>query len=196
MVSFYTYLGLYLNDLRKKVSLSEFEKHFKTPHQTIKKHLAVLVSSRILLEEKKARFRFYSLNLKNPLLVEYLSICEKERLFALLEKSTLINRLYQLASGSLKNALIFGSATTSKDYDDIDLLALTKDGRLKAELKQFENTYGKKVHLIQTGEKDLTPAFLEEIKQKHIILNNHDYIIRVIYKNELGLVQETRYEAD
>ena len=190
MVRFYTYLEVYLDDLRKLVSLSELEKHFKTPHQTIKSRLKDLVKCKILLEEKRARFRLYKLNLQNPLIADYLSLCEKERTFAFLNKNALFSRLHSTIAPHLKESsiLLFGSAAVSKEYKDIDLLILSKDNELIEELKKFEKTYSVKLHIIKTSESDLTETLIAEIKKKHIILSNHDYFVKVIYKNELGMV--------
>ncbi len=190
MVRIYTYLEMYLDDLRKIASLSEFEKHFKTPHQTIKSHLKDLVKGKILLEEKRARFRFYKLNLQNPLVIDYLSLCEKERTFSFLNKNTLFSRLHSTIAPHLKesNVLLFGSAAASKEYADIDLLIISKNNNIIGELKKFEKTYSVKMHIMQTSEQDLTETLRTEIKKKHIIFSNHDYFVKVIYKNELGLV--------
>ena len=190
MVSFYTYLGLYLDDLRKRVSLSEFEDYFSIPHQTVKSHLANLVKSKIILEEKKARFRFYQLNLKNPLAVEYLALCEKERMIEFLGKNALFSRLYDSIAGYLKasSVLLFGSSVKSREYSDIDLLIMPKDRKIAEALKEIQNTYSLKFHVVQTTEQDLTETLIVEIRKKHIILNNHGYFIRVLYKNELGMV--------
>ena len=188
MVSFYTYLELYLDDLRKKISLSEFEKYFDVPHQTIKNHLSALIKSKIIIEEKKPRFRFYGLNLKNPLLREYLAICEKERLIGFLNKNPLFSRMYQSIAKGGNSMLLFGSAVKNKEYGDIDLLIISKDKKVREELKKIENTYSIKIHIVQTSEQDLTEALILEIRKKHIIISNHDYFIRLLYKNELGLV--------
>lgn len=184
MVRFYTYLEVYLGDLSKSVSLSEFESHFKTPHQTIKKHLEQFTKTKILIEEKKERFLFYKLNLDNPLTKEYLILCEKERLLAFLEKNTLFLRLYQELSQFFKDSkiLLFGSSTEKKDYADIDLLIISKNKDIKPVLKKFQETYSVKIHAVQTEEKDLTKALIQEIKQKHIIFNNHEYFMEVLYK--------------
>ena len=180
-------MELYLDDLSKKISLSEFEAYFKIPHQTIKNHLTQFTKFKILTEEKKERFLYYSLNLKNPLTNEYLSLCEKERLIKFLGQNTLFLRLYnELAAYSRSNKmLLFGSATKGKDYQDIDLLILSKNEDIKKTINQFEETYSVKIHLTLTEEKYLRESFVIEIKKKHVILNEHDYFIRLLYKNEL-----------
>ena len=205
MVRFYIYLEVYLDDLQKKISLSEFEKHFKIPHQTMKKYLAGFVKAKILKEEKQARFLYYKLQLDNPLTKEYLLICEKERLLDFLEKNTLFSRLYSELARFFQDSkiLLFGSCIRRADFSDIDMLIMSRNVRflehpkvpnkrkdflisknksIKQALKKFEETYSIKIHTIQTSEKDLTKTFINEIRQKHIILNNHDYLMEVLYK--------------
>ena len=184
MVRFYTYLKVYLNDLNKQVSLSEFENYFKKPHQTIKNHLNQFIKAKILTEEKKERFLFYKLNLENPLTKEHLILCEKERLIDFLEKNTLFSRLYQELSQFFKDSkiLLFGSSTEKKDYNDIDLLIISENKNIKETIKKFEQIYSKKIHVVQTKENGLTKTLIQEIKQKHIIFNNHEYFMEVLYK--------------
>lgn len=190
MVRKYTYLEVYLDDFHKKVSLTEFEKHFKTPHQTIKKHLKEFVDAKILTLEKKARFAFYGLNLNNPLIVEYLAMCEKERLIDFLKKP-LFRRLYEHLSEFLVDTKIalFGSSIDSEHFSDIDLLVISKNKKIRKVITDFNNTYGKpSIHLVQTDAKHLTKSFIIEIKKHHLFFNEHDYFIRELYKHELRLV--------
>lgn len=190
MVRIYTYLEMYLDDLNKRIYLGEFEKHFKKPHQTVKSHLKELVAKKILLQEKKARFTFYQLNKANPLLKEYLALCEKERLFNFLEKNVLFKRLYELLSKSFREnkVLIFGSAVSKQGFSDIDLLVIPGSQQIRRAISGFTETYDVKVHVIDTKEEYLTESFLVEIKKQHIILNEHDYFVARLYQNELGLV--------
>ena len=184
MVRFYTYLEIYLGNLSRSASLSEFESHFKTPHQTVKKHLGTFTKAKVLIEEKKERFLFYKLNLDNPLTREYLLICEKERLLSFLEKNTLFARLYQELSQCFADSkiLLFGSSTEKKEYADIDLLIISKNKSISPIIKKFKETYSVKIHIVQTEEKYLTKALIQEIKQKHIIFNNHEYFMEALYK--------------
>ncbi|MFH1408345.1 MAG: nucleotidyltransferase domain-containing protein [Nanoarchaeota archaeon] len=182
MVKKYTYLKAFLNDPSKQVNLQEFENMFKKPHQTVKRHLQVFVKDDVLTEMRMGKFMFYKLNRENPLHLNYLSICEKELTFTFL-KNTLFKRLHETLSPFFGTSamLIFGSAAVSKTFNDIDLLVLGDDKKIPATLKDFEKIYAKKIHLVQTKEKDLTPSFKAEIMKKHIILNNHDYFMRILY---------------
>ena len=190
MVNKYTYLEMYLNEINKKISLREFEKYFNKPHQTIKTHLQQLVDEKILLVEKMDRFRFYSLNFKNNLLKEYLSICEKERLILFLNRNILFKRLYEFIWKHLtKNkVLIFGSAVDTKEFNDIDIFIISNDKKIRATIDEFMQTYSVKIHVVQSNEKNITSHFIKELKKKHIMLNEHDYFIEVLYKDELKMV--------
>ncbi|NOQ37662.1 hypothetical protein GQ472_02120 [archaeon] len=180
MVRNYTYLEIYLDDLNKKVSLSELEKHFKRPHQTVKNQLKILVKEKILLEDKRTRFLFYEINRDNPALKEYLSICEKEKMFRIMNQRPLIKRLYTLLAHEVENMLVFGSAATSEKFNDIDLLVISKNN-IKKIIEDFEITYSVKVHIIQAEKKDLTKTFITEIRKKHMILKGHDFFVEMLY---------------
>jgi len=185
MVNKYTYLGAFLDDINKRLNLNEFENLFNKPHQTLKRHLSELVDEKILIMEKKNKFLFYSLNKNNFLLCDYLVISEKQKLFEFLTEP-LFNRLYLSLEEYFmeNNFLIFGSAVNSKDYSDIDLLILsqeTSNEKIKQTLKNFELTYSIEIHPIFSSEGDLTKTFLQEIIRNHIILNNHDYFVRLFY---------------
>ena len=46
-------------------------------------------------------------------------------------------------------------------------------------IKEFENTYNKKIHKIQVdNQNELDSAFIKELYKKHLILNNTERIIR------------------
>lgn len=186
MVHFYTYLNIYLNDYKKFFSLSDFEKSFNTPHQTIKRHLNILVKKNVLIEEKKEKFLFYNLNLKNPLIYEYLSISEKEKTFKFIENKIfyiLYEKIFPFFSNN--SFIIFGSAVNSKNFNDIDLLVFKKsdNSTIKKTIHEFEIEYSVKVHLIELNNKLISGTFINEVKKNHIILNNHDYFVRLFSKS-------------
>lgn len=184
MVKKYTYLQMFTDDLQKQISLSEFEEYFNTPHQTVKSHLQYFVDKRILEETKKKRFRFYRLNLDNPLTREHMIICEKERLFEFLERDTLFDRLFEGLSEFFNDSkiLVFGSSIVQENYSDIDILAISTDKSLKEFIKRFEQTYQKKIHLVMVAENDLSDTIKAEIRKKHIFLNAHDYFFDLLIR--------------
>lgn len=91
-----------------------------------------------------------------------------------------MRRLYTLIAPKIENILIFGSATTTEKFNDIDLLIVSKKD-VKKVISDFETTYSVKIHTIQTNKKDLTKTLLAEIRKKHIILKNHDYFVELLY---------------
>ena len=124
------------------------------------------------------------MNLDNPLTKEYLLLCEKERLLDFLENNVLFSRLYTELSDFFNDSkiLLFGSSVNQKEYNDIDLLVISKNEQIKSIITKFEQTYSKKIHLIQTEEEYLTKILIQEIRQKHIIFNNHEYFMEMLYK--------------
>jgi len=187
VVNKYTYLGIFLDDLHKKVCLSDFEKRFSRPHQTIKAHLEEFVGAHVLRVEKRARFGFYSLNLGNPMVLEYLSLCAKERLIMFLNRP-LFKRVYEVLAPFTGSIAVFGSSVDSEDFSDIDLLVLSKVPAIRKALDRFKATYSVRLHVVQTECRHLAASFIKELKGRHIFLNNHDEFIRELYGHELGLV--------
>lgn len=181
MVQKYTYLEIYLNDLNEKFNLKEFAKYYDKPHQTIKRHLSILTKEKVLIEEKKDKFRFYKLNLEHPLLFEYLSILEKTRLIDFVNSNKLFKALYKELNQFDAKILIFGSSVENIDFDDIDILILSKNKNILKTLKEFEKTYSIKLHILQTEEKNLTKTFKNELINKHIYINNQDYFVKLLY---------------
>ena len=78
--------------------------------------------------------------------------------------------------------MLFGSSVETKNYNDIDLLILSKNKNIKQTLHKFEQTYAKKIHIIQTEETGLTKSLIQEVRKKHIIFNNHEYFAEVLNK--------------
>ncbi|MGM5485232.1 MAG: hypothetical protein ACQEP1_05165 [Nanobdellota archaeon] len=184
MVNFYTYLEIFLPDLSRQVGLNEFEKYFGKPHQTLKNRLNPFVKNNVLNQEKRGKFLFYRLNLKNPLTWEFLSLCEKERLINFLDENTLFQRLYKKLSYFFDDSefMIFGSSVFNEDFSDIDLLAFTDNGKIKKTVEEFAQTYSTKIHFLKAKKKDLSDAFVQELRDKHLIINSHDSFLEVLYK--------------
>jgi predicted nucleotidyltransferase len=184
MVDYYTYVVPFLEDMNKSMSLSEFEKYFNKPHQTLKIHLKKLVDSKILIIDKRERFLFYRINLDNPLTYEYIIICEKERMLKILTKE-IFHRLYlSLTPYFIDSSIsIFGSSANNTQFNDIDILVLSKNKAIRDALKKFELIYSIKIHLIQTTENNLTKTFKKELQKKHLFINNHEYFVNLLYNS-------------
>ncbi len=184
-ITIWSVLLPYLRDYNRTLLLVDFEKELKIKHQTISKYIKELINNKILKKEKRDKHSSYSLNFKNPLIPNYLSISEKMRNFVLLDKSMLLKRLYEQLSNffSENSFLIFGSFAEQLKGNDIDLLIIGKISKeLKKTINDFSLTYGIKVHIVGTEIRELTKTFIQEISKKHIILNNSDLFINLFIK--------------
>ena len=65
--------------------LAEISRELKRSHATIRKQLAIFENFGLILKEVKGRQTFYRLK-NNPLIIDYLTIIEKEKLIKRLEK--------------------------------------------------------------------------------------------------------------
>lgn len=184
MVNKYTYLALFAYEPHKQFSLQELEEYHHIPHQTIRRQLDVLVQEKILIENKRKKFRFYQLNIDNPLTLDALSIYEKERLKERLEEDSLLNKLYEELSTHFDKCsfLIFGSSTKEKKYEDIDIICFGKDKTLLKKVELFEFTFGKEIELLETSPRNITEILYKELIKKHLIFNNHDYFVKYLFK--------------
>ncbi len=82
----------------------------------------------------------------------------------------------------LRSILLFGSSTEKEEYADIDLAIISKNKNIEPIIKKFQETYSVKIHAVQAEAKDLTKALIQEIRQKHIIFNNHEFFMEALYK--------------
>jgi len=168
----YYFLRPFLNNPNNLLILTDFESQLGVPHQTIKHYIEELVKENILIKTEKQRSHIYQLNLKNPMILEYIATSEREKTSELLEKNALLKRLYETTSRYFNSHsfIVFGSYAENLKGNDIDLLAIgTEIASLRSDLNRFSKTY-KKVHLVVT--KSVTKTLEREIIAKHITLNN------------------------
>lgn len=175
-------IGLFLEDYSRKVYLGEAADELKKPHQTVKPYIKELVRKNILSEKKHGKFLEYALNFKNKLVCDYLTTAEKEKTQEFIEDSPLAGILYEKLSSFFENStfIIFGSSVKGmKKGNDLDLFVVGKN--IKEEIKEFQDVYSKKIHLIHAKTlKEVSITFIKEIYKKHIILNNTEAVLRFI----------------
>lgn len=183
-------LKLFLDDYNKSFYLRELAKLLSKPHQTIKPKLDELYNDNILLKKRRGKILEFSLNTKNKILIEHLSIAEKEVLIDKLNSDALIKVLYEKIERYFNESsfIIFGSATIKNDYEDIDLICIGKS-KIEKDIKDFEDTYSKKIHFIKIDSiEKIKKALREEIYKKHIILNDTEKILRKFKDERYKLV--------
>ena len=175
-------ISMFLSDYSRRAYLRELSDELKKPHQTVKPYIKELVRKNILAEKKHGKFLEYALNFKNRLVYDYLTIAEKEKTQEFIEDNPLAGILYEKLSPFFKDSIfiIFGSSVKGmKKGSDLDLFVVGKN--IKEEIKEFEEVYSKKIHLIHAKTlKEVSLTFIKEIYKKHIIINNTETVLRFI----------------
>ena len=173
----------FLGDYQRRVILADMERELGVSHQTLKKYADVLVRAGVLVEERKPKNIMYSINKGNAMVLNYLSTAEKILLEEAIEKEALLNRLYEMLSPHMAKShfIVFGSSARDGVGEDIDLLAIGT-GSIGDAVSRFEKTYGKKVHIVASGDFSVSRALFVEIMKKHIIFNGFDAIIKSFWE--------------
>lgn len=172
----------FLEQPKEALHLAEISRQLKQPHPTTRQHLNELEKRGILIKSIKGRQTNYKLKLENPLTIDYLSITEKNKLIEKIEKNNILREIHTLIkekySGSI--AIIFGStAEENKKNNDIDILITGKVN--KKDFSILSEKINKKIHIINTDKENVTSTLKEEIRKKHIIINNTEETLRWLY---------------
>ncbi|MBU0899069.1 MAG: hypothetical protein KKB03_04525 [Nanoarchaeota archaeon] len=174
-------IGLFVNDYNRKYYLREMADILKKPHQTIKPYLEELTEEGILVKNERKGITEYGLNMKDKKIYDYLTLAEKDATMEKLKEDTLLRMLFEkLSDFFIKNTfIVFGSVVSdAKKANDIDLLVIGKQNISKT-VKEFEEVYNKKIHLVQVANVEkLNLTLIKEIYSKHIILNNTEFVVR------------------
>ena len=173
----------FLSDYHRHAILADFERELGVPHQTLKKYADVLVRSGIFIEERKPKNVVYSLRRENPMVLNYISAAEKIVLEETLGKNVLLRRLYEMLSARMGEMrfLIFGSSASGVVGNDIDLLAVGSRS-IKDDAERLGETYGKKVHLLESKDFQVSKALFSEVMKKHLMFNGFDQFVRSFWE--------------
>ena len=157
--------------------LAEISKELKKPHTTIRKQLTIFEKMGLIEKKKKGRQTFYKLK-PIPLLIDYLTIIEKEKVLNKCKKELVLKEIVDFLHKFNNSILIFGSAVDSvKKARDVDLLVIGKFDR--KEIKLLEEKLNIKIHLINVRNlKEVNETLKREIKKKHFIINNSEELIK------------------
>ena len=174
-------IWVFTNNYGKTYYLRELANLIGKSHQTIKPYVEELVKEKILFKNIRKNITEYGLNFNNKQVYDYLVIAEKEKLNERLEKDLLLRVLFEKVASFFSKAtlVIFGSsAEKTQKESDVDLLVLG-DLRVKETINEFEETYNKKIHLIQVKDlSELNKTLIKEIYKKHLIFNNTEKLVR------------------
>lgn len=157
--------------------LAEISKQLKKPHTTVRKQLAVFETIGLVDKRKKGRQTFYKIK-QTPLLLDYLTIIEKERLLTRCKEELVLKEIVGYIHKFNNSALIFGSAVNSvRNARDIDILVIGKFN--KKDIQILEKKLNVKFHLINVKNlKEINKTLKEEIKKNHLIIQGSEVFIR------------------
>ncbi len=161
----------------EKLHLAEISKRLKRHHTTVRKQLAVFEKMGLVSKEKRGRQVFYTIK-HTPLLVDYLTIIEKEKLVRKCQEDLLLKEIVGEMHKFANPILIFGSAVeSSREAEDVDLLVAGEFD--KKSLGQVEKRLNVKFHAIVVESLDeVGEALRQEIRKKHLIVNGSEALIR------------------
>ncbi len=171
---------LYLEPLLFKdwVHLAEISKKISKNHSVARQYLNYFEKKGIIMKQNIGRMTMYKLNMKYPLIVDIISLVEKERL---IDKSRdiLLKEFLGFVHGNFNNCLlIFGSFVENPETaKDIDLLALGNIDKNK--FKEIERKLNRKIHLININKlNEVSDALKEEVRKKHLIIQGVEEIVK------------------
>jgi len=165
------------------IHLSEISRELKMPHPTARIHLNSLEKEGVVIKQIKGRLTLYKLNYNNPLIIDYIILIEKNILIKKSSKDVILKEIISFLHKSSNSIIIFGSATNDlKKAEDIDIIIIGNFDKTK--FKEFEKKHNLKFHLINLKKlEDINSSLKEEIKKKHLIIQDSEKIIKWMLKN-------------
>lgn len=159
--------ALHLLDISRKLNEN---------HTTVRNHLNNFVKEGLLKVYYKGRMVFYKINFDFPLVVDYLSIAEKEFLITKCNLNKIFRELiFDVQMVSSKPVVFFGSSVKNfLKAEDIDLITLEE-----LKLDELNNKYNKEFHVLRVSSlKKISVALRNEILKKHVIVNGVEEVVK------------------
>ncbi len=173
IITDYSYLKSFIYN-EGEMHLAEISKKLGLPHPTTRIYLNKFESLGILKKRIKGRQTFYAINKDSPLLIDVLSIVEKEVIFNRMIKDSFLRELVELINRNISYCpiIIFGSfCLDSKKAEDIDILVIGETN--KKAFSEIEKKMGKPIQLINLKNfSEVKDSLKQEIKKKHLIVSN------------------------
>lgn len=158
--------------------LAEISRESKMPHPTARIYLNDFEKEGVVIKQIKGRLTLYKLNQNNPLIVDYATLIEKNKLVKRCSKDVLLKEIVSFLHKFDNLFIIFGSASINlKTANDIDLIIIGDFDKNK--FKEVEKKHGFKFHLISMDRlEEISQGLKKEIKDKHLIIQGSEKIIK------------------
>jgi hypothetical protein len=159
---------------REPLHLLDISRKINENHTTVRIYLNDFVKEGFLKITQKGRLTLYEINFNFPLVIDYLTIAEKEYLIYKCNQNKILKELISdIQKISLRPVIIFGSSVNDfSKADDIDIICLE-------ELNDLNKKYNKEFHFIKISSLyKIKDALKKEILKKHIIVNGTEEVIK------------------
>ncbi len=177
--------GFHIREIARKMSMN---------HRTALLALNSLEKRGIVKHQTSGRNKVFYLNKENPRTKDHVRDVESYRLGHTLNENPTIKELYSsLLSPPISETpiVLFGSYAKGEQdkKSDIDLLLIEKNGKILDAIKKFEFKYDINVHVQIISQDKLERGFREkepllfEIASEHIILNNQDAFVNILWRH-------------
>ncbi|MFP4403504.1 MAG: hypothetical protein ACLFPJ_04085 [Candidatus Woesearchaeota archaeon] len=158
----------------EQLHLLDISRKLNENHTTVRKYLNEFAKEGLLKIRLKGRLTLYEINKNFPLIIDYLSIAEKEFLIKKSNENNIFKELIKdIQQISKKPVIIFGSGVNNfSKAKDIDIVCLE-------DLKSLKNKYNKEFHIININSfKTINQTLKNEIKKKHIIVYGVEEVVK------------------
>ena len=161
---------------KESLHLLDISRRLNENHATVRNYLNEFAKEGILKISQKGRLTLYNLNYESPLIIDSLSIVEKENVLEMCSQnkifSELVSDIHNLLSGPV---VIFGSSANSfQGAQDIDIICTEN-----TDFNKLEKKYNKEFHAIKVKElKNIKKALKEEVLKKHLLINCVEECVR------------------
>ena len=165
------------------IHLAEISRELKMPHPTARIYLNDFEKEGVVVKQLKGKMTLYKMNYSSPLIIDYIILVEKNKLIHKCSREVLLKEIVSFLHNLSNPAIIFGSASINlKNANDIDLIIIGDFD--KHSFKEFEKKHGIKFHLINLKKlEEISLSLKEEIKKKHLIIQDSEKIIKWILIN-------------
>jgi hypothetical protein len=154
--------------------LLELSRKLDENHTKVRKYLNDFSKEGFLHITKKGRLTLYKINFDFPLVIDYLSIAEKEFLIKKCKENLIFKELVKdIQKIAKKPIIIFGScAINFSTAEDIDIIC-------SENLNGLKKKYNKEFHVINVSSLGkINNTLKTEILKKHIIVYNVEEVVK------------------
>ncbi len=162
-----------------RLHLREISRRVGVPHPTLNRYLYKLIREGIVRKEKVGNQTYYRLNKQHPLLIDVVSIVEKERVLFLAKDNLLLREIiYHLHNLNAEVIIIFGSSVDNiYDAEDVDVLVVK--GFNNKITERLERKLRIKLHVVKVSNLyEINDTLKKEIIKRHLLVEGVEKCVK------------------